>query len=216
MGLNLSRKGQKEVQEVSNANQEGPIYQAFVNGLNEMGKEGVDRVILTLYESEPKEVRGWIKSDRANYYPFEMLDKKEQEMIMGKKHYTVVALVGDMVGNVVKYKDKGVEVSHRTHIIPLLPKLKPESKFNYVTEIVIYTGENLKEFAKSLEGSDWTPKIIEQNFKAGIEEYRAKTTEFMERGGIYQTLERMEKRRYSPSEQLFADIRNNIASAREK
>ncbi len=123
----------RKSREVSKVNQNSSIYNALINGLNEMGRQSVDRIILTLHESESsKNTTGrWINGDKeTNYYPFEMLDETEQEMIMSGKHYTVVALVGSNVGDVVSYTDEGVEVYNRTHGVPFLPRMKPESELN--------------------------------------------------------------------------------------
>ena len=75
-----------------------------------MGEEEVDRVLLTVYESDPDpNATGHWYSPKIDYYPFEMLEETEQEMILGKKHYTVVALVKENVRDVVNYEGEGVE-----------------------------------------------------------------------------------------------------------
>ena len=191
------------------------VYDAFTNGLSEMERRGADRVVLAVYKSEPNgNASGrWLTSDDTNYYPFEMLDGSEQEMIMDSNHYEVVALVRDDVGNVKKNPGSGVERYHRTRIHPILPALKPECELNYVTGGGVYTGEGLREFSRTAEKSGWTPEMIGEAVEAGIEAYRDKTVELMERGGVHDSLESMEKREYTPLEKLLVDMRRDIASS---
>ena len=210
-------KRRQEVREgFPTQNQNGSVYRALLNSLNEMEKQGVDRVILTLYESEPsKNATGrWLTAGKdTNYYPFEMLDETEQRMIKDGKHYTVVALVRNNVGDVVRYADKGgVEVYNRTHIVPFLPRLKPESELNYVTEGGAHTGENLKQFAESVAGNGWNPEAIEQRVNAGIQEYHTITRKLMEKAGVYDALKKMEQRQFTPLEQV---MRNENTSVRK-
>jgi len=191
-----------------------PVHSALVNGLNEMDKQGADRVILAIYESErDDDATGHWMSINRNYYPFEMLDEREQEMIRDGKHYMVVALVRDNVGNVAKYGDMGVEVAHRTHVFPLLPRLTTEAPFNYVTKSGVYTGEGLKKFAKTATSNGWNSQAIEQRVQAGIQEYHTITEKLMDNAGLYTALERMEEREYSPFKQIMKDMRSNIAAA---
>lgn len=189
----LKTKG--KASEKTQADQANPVYKALLTGLDEMEKQHVDRIVLTLYESEPSQnARGrWLTAGKdTNYYPFEMLDESEQEMIRDGKHYTVVALVRDNIGDIVKYGDSGVELYQRTHIVPFLPALKPESELNYVTEGGAHTGENLRTFAENASGNGWNQEAIEQRVNAGIREYRATTKRLMEKAGVYESLRRME------------------------
>ena len=178
-------------------NQNDSVYRALMNSLDEMDRQGVDRVVLTLYESEPSQdtTGRWLTAGKdTNYYLFEMLDETEQGMIKEGKHYTVVALVRDNVGDVVKYEDRGVEVYYRTHIVPFLPRLKPESELNYVTDGGVHTGEGLRQFAESAAEDGWNPEAIEQRVRLGIQEYHDITRKLMEQAGVYDALERMEQR----------------------
>lgn len=216
MAFTLFKKRQEVREKSPTPNQNGSVYRALLNGLNEMERHGVDRVILTLYESEPSQnaTGRWLTAGKdTNYYPFEMLDGTEQGMIKDGKHYTVVALVRDNVGDVVRYADKGgVEVYNRTHIVPFLPKLKPESELNYVTEGGARTGENLKQFAESVAGNGWSSQAIDQRVNAGIQEYHAITRKLMEKAGVYDALKRMEQRQFTPFEQV---MRNENTSVRK-
>lgn len=116
----------------------------------------------------------------------------------------------------MKYEDNGVEKIHRTHINPMLPKLKAESPLNYVTESGVFFGEPLKQFAKSVESDGWTPEAIQQRVQAGIEEYHNITSKLMADAGVDRVLERMNQRKYSVFEQIMNDMGSNIASARGK
>ncbi|MBS3151122.1 hypothetical protein J4443_01955 [Candidatus Woesearchaeota archaeon] len=193
----FKRKQNVKEKESPTPNQNGSIYRALMNGLDEIDKQGVDRVVLTIYESEPSQnaTGRWLTAEKdANYYPFEMLDETEQEMIKDGKTYTVVALVRDNVGEVIRYAGSGVEVYNRTHIVPFLPRLKQESELNYVTEGGIHTGENLEQFTESVADNGWSPEAIEQRVKVGIQEYHKITRELMKQAGVYDALERMEQR----------------------
>ena len=181
-------------------------YAALIKGLEDMKRQGVDSVLLSLYESAPSsDAAGRFISlgKDTNYYPFEMLPECEQKMILDGKHYIRVSLVDDNVGGLVRYPSGGVEIIQRTHVIPFLPEQKPESDFNYVTKSGLCSGKDLEEFAKNAEKSGWTKEIIEQVIASRINEYRAKTRELMEKSGVYKALEKMEQRKYTPHEQAL-------------
>jgi len=209
MALALFNRKQ-EVKEKPRTSNNINIYRALMTGLSEMERQGVDRVVLTLYASEPSQnaTGRWLTAGKdTNYYPFDMLDETEQEMIKEGKHYTIVALVRDNVGNVVRYADNGgIEVYTRTHIVPFLPELKPESELNYATKGGAHTGENLKQFAESVARNGWNPEAIEQRVNAGIQEYHTITRNLMKWAGVYDSLERMEQRQFTPFERV---MRNN-------
>lgn len=197
------------------ANNGEAVYRALMDGLAEMERRGVDRVVLTVYETEPSPNASgrWLSENDFAYHPADTLGEVEQGMIAGQKHYQVVALVRDNVGNAVRYPDKGVEVYRRTRIAPFLPDLKPESELYYVTKGGIHTGEGLKLFAQSGAESGWNSSDVKKAVEAGIQEYNGITMRLMEKGGVYRTLEQMGERQYTPSEQMMADMRKDIASA---
>ena len=172
-----------------------------------MERQGVDRVILSLYESQPDQEAFGKWSQSTPYYPFEMLNETEQEIIKSKKSYEVVALVRENVGRIVQYPEPGVEKYNRTHVHPMLPKLKTGSGLDYVTKGGIYIGEELKKFVQNGDESGWTPGIIREVIQNGIQEYHNITKRLMEKAGVYKTLEKMESRKYSPFEQIMLDIR---------
>lgn len=195
------------------------VYSALIEGLNKMEKQGVDRVVLSVYESEPSQnaTGRWLSMNKdIPYYPFEMLDKTEQGMIKGGKNYTVVALVRDNVGDIVRYENKGLEVYQRTHITPFLPKLKFESELNYVTEGGAYTNEKLRQFAENIAGNGWNPGAIEQRVSTGIQEYHEITRELMEKNGVYDVLLKMKKTEDSPFEQIMKNMRSEIFAAKKR
>jgi len=210
MAITLFKRKNKETQQTQ---RDSPAYNALINGLNEMERQGVDRIVLTLYESEPsKNAFGrFIDIEKEfRYYPLDMLDEAEQEMIKKGKTYTVVALVRDNVGGIVQYENKGIEKYHRARVHPLLPRLKPESDLNYATEGGIYTGKNFKKFIEEVIEGAWDPKEIEQRINSGIQEYYTITQRLMEKAGVYTKLEQMRQRKYSPFEQIMLDIRKKI------
>lgn len=198
--------------------QNGAVYKALMNGLEGMSSQEVDRVVLTLNESTPSQnaTGRWLTTKDTNYYPFEMLEEVEQDMIRAGKTYTIVALVRADVGNVLTYEDDGVEEFHRTHIVPWLPRMKSESQLNYITEGGIYMGDNLRQFAESAASDGWTSEAIEQAIRRGIHEYHVVTRRLIGQAGVYNSLERMEKRNFTPLEQIMDDLRKNIVSAKSK
>ena len=218
MAFALFKRRQDVTKKAPIPNQNGAVYRALINSLDEMDRQEVDRVVLTLYESEPSQnaTGRWLTAGKdTNYYLFEMLDETEQGMIKNGKHYTVVALVRDNVGDVMRYADKGggVEVYNRTHIVPFLSRLKPESELNYVTKGGAHTGDNLKQFAESVAGNGWNPEAIEQRVNVGIQEYKATTRKLMKQAGVYDALQRMEQRQLTPFEQVMM---SNLASDKSK
>lgn len=198
---------------------EEEIHAALINGLAEMKRQHIDHVVLTLHETEPSEnARGrWLTVGKdTNYYPFGFLPKNEQEMILNGKHYERVALVTRDVGGFIEYRGDGVEVYHRTHITPFLPKLLPECLLNYVTEGGAWTEEdNVRKFAKVATSLGWTKESIEKSVAAGMQDYHNKTKKLMQNAGVYAALEKMEQKRYSPFQQIMAEMRQQINQARK-
>ncbi|MBI4159495.1 hypothetical protein HY500_04550 [Candidatus Woesearchaeota archaeon] len=197
-----------------------PIYSALMDGLSEMERMGVDRLVLALYDSKPDDsVRGrWISPEESCYYPFELLADSEQEIIRDHKHYTIISLVRANVGGVRTYPARGLEIFHRTAVNPFLPRLKPESSLRYVTRDEGYVGEeDLKRYLEESEAVDaWTPTAIEQAVNAGIQEYQTTTKRLMEDAGVHDSLENMEQRQYTPFEQIMVNMRRGINKAINK
>lgn len=176
------------------------VYQSLMNGLNRMEAEEVDRVILTLYEAEPRpnpNAGEWIPlGEGSQYYPFEVLEESEQEMILNGKTYVVDSLVRNDVGGFVKHKDRRIERYHRTHRIPaFLSRLMPESNLNYSTEggMIAAGEEGLRAFSENVAKEGWGPEAIERVVDAGIQEYHIVTRRLMENAGVLNALERMER-----------------------
>lgn len=196
---------------------DGPAYKALMEGLKRIKEEGVDRVVLAADDCEPnKNATGrWSSFNESDYYPFEILSPREQEMIKKGKHYVVAALVNNDVGGIVKYPKEGVEVYQRTHVAPLLPRLKPESNLNYITQGGVHTKEMIRAYAREVS-DEWTAGMIEKRIEDGIKEYNAKTMELMEKAGVYKTLDEMNQREHSPFEKILYDMRKNINAAKNK
>jgi len=194
------------------------VYNTLVRGLKEMERQGCDRLVLTLYESEPDpEVRGrFIEMGETRYYPFEMLDKAEQETIRAHNHYTVVSLVREDVGRIRSYPSRGLEIVQRTAISPLLPKLLDATdNLKYVTKIGGSMGKDalVRFLRESGANKVWSPEAIEQRVKHGIKEYKATTRRLMESEGVHKSIETMEQRQYTPFEQIMIDMRSGIDKA---
>lgn len=197
---------QKERKEIAKpTDKHNPVYDALESGLDEMERQGVDRVVLSVYEGEPdpNAFGAWNSGEDFNYYPFEMLNETEQRMMLDKKHYGVISLVRDNVGVVVAYLGRGIERYDRTRVHPMLPAMKPESNINYFTQGCVYTGNRLKEFAEESAIAGWTPEMIEKRVGIGIQEYHDITQKLMEKAGVYVSLERLNKRGCSAFDEVM-------------
>lgn len=193
------------------------VYDALVKGIEELRRHHVDLAVLALYESEPSSnaTGRWLTAGKdTNYHLFETFGEREQELVRNKKHYERIALARKNIEGVISYPDDGIEVYRRTRINPLLPKLKPESELNYVTEGGIYYGEDIKEFAKTAAKSGWTKATVEKAVRAGMAEYKDITGRLMHDAGVYKTLEQMEKVGYGPFELIIRDMRLQMAQAK--
>ncbi len=211
--MNWKFFGQKPRQEADST----AVYRALCAGLEKLKTGYADSVVLALYETngDPSAGGRWIDMNETRYYPFEILPEAEQEMILSGKTYERAALVMPDVCSICRYPTAGLETFKRTHIHPLLPKLIPESELKYVTTGSFAGEEQLQDFARSAAESGWTPEAIEKAVSDGLAEYRGITRRLMGQVGILKALGEMEKRQYPPSEQLFADLRNQVAKARE-
>ncbi|MBI2548017.1 hypothetical protein HYW21_01575 [Candidatus Woesearchaeota archaeon] len=198
--------------------QPNEVYQALLTGLDEMEGQGVDRVVLSVYETEPSSnaTGRWIREDGIAYYPRKTLTPTEQAMIADRKHYQVVALVMDNVGNLVKYPGRGVEVTQRTRVNPFLYRVSEDSPLRYVTECGAHTGENLRSYATIAAANGWTPEGVEQSVREGIQEYHGVTKRLMQSAGVDDVLQQMQQRAATPFESLMMQMRGNISQARSK
>lgn len=188
------------------------VYEALINSLEKIKKHSVGRVILTLFEVGEEELKEegllplgrWISEKDIMYYPFEMLNEAEQEMIKSKKSYKVIALVSDRIPGIITYPAPGVEVYVRMRIDPYLPRLKKKSPLNYITKGGIYPiGKELKNFAEKAVTWGWKPEDIEKVVEMGIQEYHSITKKLMEEAGVYKCLEKMQKRKRTPFEEVL-------------
>src|SRR3989344_4722031 len=168
-----------------------PIYDVLMNGLSEMDRKGVDRLVLTLYDSEP-------------------------EIIRGHKHYTIISLVRANVGGVRTYPNRGLEVFQRTAVNPFLPQLKLESNLRYITRGGYVGEEDLNRYLEESGAvGTWTPESIEQVVNVGIQEYQETTKRLMKDAGVHDSLRNM-KQRQSPFEQIMVNMRTSINLASKK
>lgn len=193
------------------------VYRALIAGLDEMETQGVDRVVLSVSKTEPGFEGGrWLNEREIASYPEEMLTGAEQEMITSRNHYGVIALVRGNVGDMVRFPERGIEVTQRTHVNPFLYGLRPDSPLHYATECGVHHGENLRAYAETGARLGWTPEGIERSLRDGIQEYHGVTMRLMEQGGVYDALQRMNERRVTPFEQLMDQMRLDISLARSK
>ncbi|MBI3623407.1 hypothetical protein HY212_05010 [Candidatus Pacearchaeota archaeon] len=168
------------------------IYNAFMEGLTDMERQGVGRVVLTAGKVEPdKNATGrWLEYQKdTRYYPFEMLQKAERNLILKGESYLVNALVTKNVGDIRTYPSPGLEYWHRTRVHPMLPKIIPESEFNYVTKLGnVLSGEELKSFAHQAGKNGWSAEDIQRSVRDGIVEWEQITRELKKNPGLYGVL----------------------------
>jgi hypothetical protein len=206
------------------------VYETFTKVLDDMPKRGVDRVLLLLdvYETGPnktpnlftdtestagKFTESGSDEDLSKYYPFEMLTKNEQEIILNKKDYDIGALVLRNVGGVVNYSDIGFEIYQRRRGYPFLNRSEPESNFNYITQGGIYTGDELEYFAKVAKKWGWTEEAIIKRAEASIQEWHDETIELMDKAGVFErkASKGMENGSYMPkTDRILLEMRAQI------
>jgi len=195
--------------------QGGAVYCAFVEGLDRMEREYVDRIILTMFESEPRpnpDAGKWVPFGQGSeYYPFETLTEDEQKMIKNGKTYEILSLVTEDVGGVISYPERGIETYHRTHGVPVFfPRVVPESNLNYRTEGGIYSGEKLRDFAENASNQGWTAEGIENTINFSVQEYHKVTERLMESAGVNRAIGRLDQRRNSALDEILLEMRNKI------
>jgi len=152
------------------------LAQSLVTGLNEIERRKIDRLVLTLYESEPDEntVGRWLPQSEFNYYSSKVLDERELDMIDKEKSYSIVSLVSENPFGQVKYLEPGIEVFHRTHVHPFLPKLDKRSNFNYVSKGGIYLRNELGSFIEDNVQGVWTAEMVDERVRNALSEIKAK------------------------------------------
>ncbi|MEK6926273.1 MAG: hypothetical protein AABW50_03270 [Nanoarchaeota archaeon] len=188
------------------------IYETLIFGLEEMDKQGVDRSVVDVSECEPdpNAMGRWLNESDFNYYPFGILNDEERNMILGKKSYYSIALVKKNVAGLVNYSEQGVETYRRTHIVPMLPEIKPESNLNYVSNEGVISGDNLRNYAETLSENQITSQNLRERINNGIQEYKNITSELMEKEGVNERIKEMNERKYTPFEEIMTEMRENI------
>lgn len=196
------------------------VYDALTEGLDKMKRKGTGRVILSIYESEPsKDATGkWLNVDKdTRYYPFEMLQAPETEMILNGKTYTIDALINEDIGNERHYPQPGIEQTKRTKVCPMLPRLIPESELNYITEIVsLHEDSDLKNLGQYAEKNGWTYDSTRKMIESGIAEWDRKTLELMENRGVNNSLQKIEERGCSSIDNVLYKMRENMPKGDKK
>ncbi|MEK6917946.1 MAG: hypothetical protein AABW51_03275 [Nanoarchaeota archaeon] len=157
-----------------NPNEE--LSQSLVRGLDEIERRKIDRLVLTLYESEPdKSVFGrFINASEHNYYSQDVLDESELDMIDQEKSYSIISLVRENPFGQIRYPSAGIEVFHRTHVHPFLPKLDKRSNFNYVSKGGIYLRDEFKGFIENNVSGAWTSEIVDERVRNAVEEFQTR------------------------------------------
>src|SRR3989339_1413116 len=164
------------------------IYNTLIRGLDEMKKEGITRLYVYSEEIEPDKgaFGNWIDISDTVYYPYKMLDPREQELILAKKHYAIGHLISDKIAidekhglKRVSYPGYGFEVFNRTHINPMLCKMKDDgetiNRMEYYRKNCFYNQEQMKLIAEQMGKTKITAKEIEEMINQGIKNYNVTT-----------------------------------------
>jgi len=164
-----------------------------------MKQKNIPVITLSIYESEPQEFKGgWQDINASQYFPFEILEKEEQELIKNKKHYTRIDIVQGELPGIRTYKNPGIEQIQRRRVHPLLPKLIDESPLYYETDM---SGVSYETMANTWANSNIKIEDIDQAFKEGMQNYRNVTERLYEQTGVYKSLNDLEEK-ISPIDKL--------------
>jgi len=180
------------------------VYLALMAGFEEMRKQFVDRIILELHELDTSGLEN-ITLSSVSYYPFDLCTEDEKKLIITCKSYSVVALIQKDTNGIINYKDNGIERYDRLFL-----------NHRYLTKGGGFIGDKVKEFAAALEDNGWKKEFIGQKIAKGISDYHNTTKELIEKGGIYDKLRRMDKRKYAPFEFILKGIQKRLENTGKK
>jgi hypothetical protein len=217
--FNFLKKEKQEQQEKS-------LYeQVFTHEFENFTQAQLDRVLINLgvLDSETSKYYadqipgGWINmhtEGKHAYYPFEVLEAKEQQHILQGDEYQVMSFVQPNALGVAPYQEPGVEVMTRVKSKAMLPKFLPESEMNYHTIKQFYTAKDLPSLVKQLEGVDSVDNLV-TGLAEGIASYHTKTEELFRKDKPMRdfALYKLDERNAPADAYLFADMRKNIAQA---
>jgi hypothetical protein len=193
----------------ASAGKEKALLEELQNGIHEMQKSGVDRVLLNVQDAEPNpDAFGWQDVKRKSYYPTETLTTPEIEMIDGKKTYAAFSLIAGNCGGFVNYTEPVMEQVVRTWVHTMMLDRGVRSNMNYVSDVARV---GIEDFAESLAKDGITPDEVRGMIGKGIAEYKGKTVELMENDGVYESLQKLE--RYKPIVSMTAlneNFSNNV------
>jgi len=170
------------------------IYDVIIKGFEEMQKQYVDRVVISLKELDTSNLKN-ITLSSVSYYPPELLTKEENDLINQRKSYTVIALVTPNPDGIMKYGECGIEYYDRLYLL-----------YQYVTKGGRIKGEKMKEFVQRMQENGFKKENLEEAIKRGINEYHKVTKELLKKEGVYKVLKSMHSRRYTPEERIFKKI----------
>ncbi|MEK6974399.1 MAG: hypothetical protein AABW41_04160 [Nanoarchaeota archaeon] len=192
------------------------IYFALKQGIEMMRNSCVDYVLLNAYESA-RHAKGscFVSLDKRTYFDVDVLVEPEQELINQHKTYRSNALVLEDVMGFVKFPHASVAIFHRNSVVPMLPKELVDAMPNlrYITVGCILPEEDLLEYCSDAKKDGWTPEMVLQRVKDGIEEYKDITHKLCENAGIVKTLEKLESRNRSSLDEILSSMRKNMAAA---
>lgn len=162
------------------------MYDSFMNNIQKMKNAGISDIILTIYETNPQ---GGFNTDFDGSQETEL--NQEIELRNEKRSYDIVKLIS--IEGI-----EGIKRTNKSYLNALLPGNLGEKQYHTKEWIVI--GENLKNYARNQIDAGWTPELIDNVVDDQLNDWR----------GVSEKLKEMNKREYSPFEQIINEMRNNI------
>jgi len=209
--------------------EEQSLYtQVLTNEFDNFKQSSLDRVMINLGVLDPETSKyyadkipgGWIDMNAQGqhaYYPFEVLDTKEQDHIRNGDEYQVMSFVQPNALGVAPYEEPGIEVMTRVKSKAMLPRFIPESNMNYHTIKQFYGAKDIASLAKQIESETSADELV-TSLAQGIVAYNNKTQELFLKDKPMRdfALYKLDERNAPADEYLFADMRKTIAQANGK
>ncbi|MGV8161797.1 MAG: hypothetical protein ACP5N2_00515 [Candidatus Nanoarchaeia archaeon] len=207
-----------------NSNSKEDLRKVINEQFNEFVNSGKERLVLTLTELSEDDSSfyrkqipgGWRTFEQAQhtYYSFNLLEDRERELINQEKEYQVVCFVAPNALKEAPYEVHGIEIISRIKSNAMLPKMIPESLFNYCSVKNFFPAQNLEKFADlAFEG-----KITSEEIKSSAQEanvsYDNLTKKLMEKTSHERedALRKLELRNEPADEYLFREMRQKISA----
>lgn len=171
------------------------VYRELQEGLTRMQREGIDFLVLRTEELDRNQRVGEEDIEFLHVPAPQALDSVERDLIEKGKSYQRIGLVAGDLGGLVKSNIQPcVEFMYRNRFNGrFLCKFRDDVRA-YTTSRKILRGEEIKDYAKNLVSAGCTPEQVRDVISGNIVEYREITGKLMEKGGVYDSIAKLEKR----------------------